>query len=259
MTPGQAAICEGTVFHRRLAPVRHEFSYPVSYVWLDPDAPEDLCCHHPLWSSTRPAPARFRRADYGDGSPGSLADQVRNDLETAVGHRPEGPVRMLTQIRRWGWLFNPITVFLAWDSEAGPPVGAVLEVTNTPWKERHRYPVALAKRTDGFTARMPKALHVSPFLDEAFEYELTIRHEEGTPPVLDLAIDVVPHGGGRPVLATGVRLAALPAERRVMTRTLATRFAPTQRVSARIHIQAARLWAKGVPFVAHPRKREATT
>ena len=168
MNPGPAAICEGTVLHRRLTPVRHEFSYPVSYVWLDPDAPDNLCRHHPLWSATRPAPARFRRSDYGDGSVRSLATQVRADLADTLGYGPDGPVRMLTQVRRWGWLFNPITVFLAWDSEADDPVGAVLEVTNTPWKERHRYPVELRPNGPGsVTARTPKALHVSPFLDEA--------------------------------------------------------------------------------------------
>ncbi len=260
MMPGPAAVCEGTVFHRRTTPVHHEFSYPVSYVWVDPDEPEDLCRHHPLWSASRPAPARFRRSDYGDGSSDSLADQVRNDLAAVLGHRPAGPVRMLTQMRRWGWLFNPITVFLAWDSDAAEPVGAVLEVTNTPWKERHRYPVALQRNdTGGFTTRMAKTLHVSPFLDENFDYELTIHRKGGAQPVLDLTIDVVPSGGGAPVVATALRVTALPGERRVMTRTLATRFAPTQRVSAGIHVQAARLWAKRVPFVPHPRKREATT
>ena len=141
--PGVPAVCAGHVAHRRLLPEVHEFRYPVSYVWLDPDAPGDLCRHHPLWSATHPSPARFRSLDYGDGSTVSLGDQVRDELCHALGRRPAGQVRMLTQLRRWGWLFNPITLYVAWDSDDVTPAGAVLEVTNTPWKERHRYAVAL--------------------------------------------------------------------------------------------------------------------
>ena len=70
--PGVPATCDGQVYHRRLSPTVHEFCYPVSYVWLDPDAPGDLCRHHPLWSASRPAPARFNAGDYGNGSDSSL-------------------------------------------------------------------------------------------------------------------------------------------------------------------------------------------
>ena len=103
-----------------------------------PDDPAALCPHHPLWSATRMSPARFRRRDYGDARTGSLGERVRDELAPLLGRRPAGEVRMLTQVRRWGWLFNPITVYLVWDADPQLPVGAVLEVTNTPWKERHR-------------------------------------------------------------------------------------------------------------------------
>ena len=107
----------------------------------------------------------------------SLGDQVRDQLSLVTGHRPDGQVRMLTQVRRWGWLFNPITLYVAWNAGTDLPVGAVLEVTNTPWKERHRYAVELvapAHRVDGDATRLGgrvrKAMHVSPFLDERYDY-----------------------------------------------------------------------------------------
>jgi uncharacterized protein len=254
MTPGPPAVCEGTVFHRRATPTEHAFSYPVSYVWLDPDAPDDVCRHHPLWSARHAAPARFRSADYGDGSTRSLATQARDDVAAILGHRVDGAVRMLTQVRRWGWLFNPITLFLVWDADAAGPVAAVLEVTNTPWKERHRYAVALQPTPGALTARVAKSLHVSPFLDEAFEY---IIHMSELDDRFDLSIDVVRPGSDQPIVATALRVVRSPVDRAALTRSLATRFAPTQRVSFGIHAQAARLWAKRVPIVAHPRKRKA--
>ena len=56
---------------------------------------------------------------YGDGSARSLGEQVGDALADVLGARPTGPVRMLSQWRRWGWLFNPITVFVAWDRTDG--------------------------------------------------------------------------------------------------------------------------------------------
>jgi uncharacterized protein len=229
-------------------------------VWLDPDAPGDLCRRHPLWSATRPAPARFRVDDYGDGSNRSLGDQVRDQLHPVTGRRPDGQIRMLTQLRRWGWLFNPITLYVAWNAGADMPVGAVLEVTNTPWKERHHYAVELrsADRADGnasrLTARVRKVLHVSPFLDEYFDYVIGLSAGRDND-LLDLTIDVARPATDRVVLTTRLELERRPATRRSLGQSLLHNVAPTHRVSAGIHAQALRLWAKRVPFVAHPRKR----
>lgn len=263
MIPGAPATCDGQVYHRRLSPTAHEFRSPVSYVWLDPDAPDDLCRHHPLWSASHPAPARFHAGDYGNGSGCSLGDQVRDEIGVVTGHRPDGPLRMLTQVRRWGWLFNPMTLYVAWNSGTTLPVGAVLEVTNTPWKERHRYAVQLAAApnqvdVDGtrLNGRVRKAMHVSPFLDEEFDYVIglsTDRENES----LDLTIDVVRPDIDRVVLTTRLHVQRRTASRRSLGASLRHNVAPTHRVSMGIHAQAARIWAKGVPFVLHPRKRAA--
>lgn len=252
--PGGPAVCDGTVFHRRTMPARHEFRSRVSYVWLDPDDPAALTAEHPLWSNERVAPARFRRRDYGASASGSLADAARDELAPLLDGRPTGPVRMLTQVRRWGWLFNPITVYVVWDAGGGDPVGAVLEVTNTPWKERHRYPIALVRDGEWLRADTAKALHVSPFLDESHRYDVRLR---GRGTRVHVRIDVVPDGSDRPILATGLSVDRAPADRRTLTTALFRRFASTHRVSLGIHWQALRLGTKRVPFVAHPSKRRS--
>ena len=256
MRPLPPSVCAGSVFHRRLDPVLHEFEYPVRYVWFDPDIPAAVADAHPLWSCTRAAPARFRAADYGDGSGRSLGDQARDALASVLGERPTGPVRMLTQWRRWGWLFNPISITFVWHAHDDAPSGAVLEVTNTPWKERHRYAVALGTGPDGrLHAEFDKVLHVSPFLDEEHRYHFTARHL-GDPldGRLDVGLDVLRRGSGDLVLTTGMRLNHEPVSRRVLGTALRTDGFPTHRVSAGIHAQAARLW-RTVPFVAHPDRR----
>ncbi len=281
MTPGVSSVCSGTIRHRRTEPARHEFDYPMSMVWIDPDHPNDLCRHHRLYSSSHPAPVRFDRADYGDERTAPLGLLVRDDLEKPLGRRPDGPIRMLTQIRHFGWLFNPITIFLAWDGDDPDPVGAVLEVTNTPWHERHRYAVALdspgpdgegprlidrpsghGKRTMR-TARFSKELHVSPFFGEDFDYLLGVEsfdpdpvgdEEDG-----DIRIDLqlIAHDDDRLALDTSLELERTPATRRSLGRSLRSAPLSTYRVSGGIHRQAARLLSKRVPFVAHPKRSSA--
>lgn len=298
MTPGPPAVCPGTVMHHRLAVADHRFTYPVTHVWIDPDHPDALFGAHPLWSSHRPAPVRFRRRDYLDGTEAPLGDAVRHALAPALGHRPTGPLRMLTQPRTWGWLFNPITVYLAWDAPAeapegglagGPdgPVAALLEVTNTPWKERQLYPLALTPNQDAgvYEATFDKILHVSPFLDEDHRYHLTVASAPGrTRPngpsperrvtvTLDVLADdraeppagcIQEAGGiestdnspeGRVVLTTRLVIDQYPVERALLTQALRHNPLPTHRVSLGIHRQAWRLWRRGVPFVPHPRRR----
>ncbi len=54
-------------------------------------------------------------------------------------------------------------------------------MTNTPWKERHLYPVALQPAAPGldgsrdrYQATFAKALHVSPFLGQDHRYHLSV-------------------------------------------------------------------------------------
>lgn len=290
MVPGSAMVCPGTVFHRRNEPRLHQFTYPVSYLWLDPDRPEDVCHAHWAWSSTSAlAPVRFRTADYGlDPERGGVAPelvelvglplgrQARAVFHRSTGLELDGPVRMITQPRRWGWLFNPISVYLVWGDAADDPAGAVLEVTNTPWKERHHYAVVLNRDAlegetstlgaRSFTARFDKVLHVSPFLDEDYHYDLALT-VDGWPPVtepasvpppvetqLDLILDVV-DDSGKVVVETLLRLNPEPVTRHTLRHSLLHHGLPTHRTSFGIHHQALSLAAKRVPFVAHPRSR----
>lgn len=256
MRAGRAAVCEGEVWHRRNKPTVNEFTYRISHVWVDPDQPEDLTDRHRLWSSNRIAPGRFRRSDYGMEPTGSLVEQVRDELTPVLGYRPTGAIRMLGQARRWGWMFNPITVFIVWHIDPETPVGAVAEVTNTPWKERTHYPLVLASAgEDSWSTEFDKTLHVSPFLDEDFRYRLSITDRD---PQLEVRIDVLRPRCDEPMVETAVRVTRSEPTPAALTRALTQGALSTRIVSLGIHAQAARLAAKRVPFVSHPRKRSST-
>lgn len=134
-----SAIYEGTVQHRRFQPVPHEFSYRLFMMYLDLDELGDVLARSPFWSDRRWAPARFRRADYLGDPHAPLADAVRDEAARRLGHRPEGPVRMLTHLRYWGYCFNPVTFYYCFAPGGERLEAIVAEITNTPWNERHRY------------------------------------------------------------------------------------------------------------------------
>ena len=60
------------------------------------------------------------------------------------------------------------------------------------------------------TATTNKHLHVSPFLDEAFRYDIRLRGSIGQ---IELDIDVVPDGGDEPTLETAMSVERSDATR----------------------------------------------
>ena len=113
----------------------------------------------------------FRRRDFFDGRPGPLGDAVRDLVEERLGRRPDGPVYLLAHLRTFGWLFNPLAVYYCWSTDGHALDALVLEVTNTPWGERHWYVVDARVVTGAHV--VSKALHVSPFLPMDVDYQLS--------------------------------------------------------------------------------------
>ena len=149
-----SCLYEGTIRHRRVHPAR-EFRYRLVLAYLDLEELPRLLGGRLV--SERPGLVRFRRADYL-GDPATPLDRaVRDTAEAHTGHRPEGPIRVLTQLRAFGHCFNPVSFYYCL-SPSGELEALVAEVTNTPWGERQAY--VIPGRQGEFT----KELHVSPFL-----------------------------------------------------------------------------------------------
>jgi DUF1365 family protein len=238
-----SAIYEGVVAHRRSEPREHAFSYRVAMMYLDLGELPELFDGHLLWSARRAALGWFRRSDYL-GDPGvPLEEQVRRLVAERTGYRPVGPVRLLTNARTFGHCFNPVSFYYCFDP-AGEEVEAVIaEVTNTPWGERHAYV------SRELASRHAKALHVSPFLELDYEYELALSSPGET---LDVSIGAV-RAGEREFRAT-LALKRKPLTSRSLTTMLLGGAPMSMKVSAAIYAQALRLKLKGIPVQPHPRE-----
>src|SRR3954447_5669153 len=113
---------------------------------------------------------RFERSDYLGDPRIPLDEAVRALVAERTGNRPAGPIRVLTQLRSFGYCFNPVSFYYCFD-EAGERVQTVVaEVTNTPWGERHAYVVE--RRGPGILkGDSEKVLHVSPFMGMDHRYD----------------------------------------------------------------------------------------
>jgi hypothetical protein len=252
MSPSSQALAsclyEGTVRHLRRQPFRHEFHYRLFLLYLDLDELPRLFQGRWLWSADRPALAWFRRGDHL-GDPGRpLIESVRELLAERLGRAPAGPIRLLTHLRYFGFVMNPVSFYYAFDA-SGQHVEALLaEVHNTPWGEQHCYAFDVrAAGQDEWRLRQPKEFHVSPFLPMDFEYRWRVSAPRET-----LRVRIENHRPDDCVFEADLRL-----QRRAITgwrlQSMLLRYPwMTGRVFAGIYWQALRLWWRGATYFPHP-------
>lgn len=184
-----SAFYIGNVFHKRYQPKAHSFRYPLYMIALDLDEVDELNASH-WWFSTRHwAPLQLRVSDYFKAS---ITPKERNSLlsdvlllkhrvldvahklgtEMGIATRAkfEGIDRvvMLAQLRCFGIYFSPVNFFFLYQGDSCRYL--LVEVSNTPWNQRHCYLVDIAK-----PLASRKNFHVSPFMSMDMEYRWRVR------------------------------------------------------------------------------------
>lgn len=238
-----SAIYVGAVQHHRLVPRVHRFRAGLGLVYLDLDELDAVFRLTPWWRRERPAPASFHRRDYLPDGAEDLAIAARDAIAARLGFRPAGAVRLLTSVRHFGHIFNPVSFFYAFD-EADRLVAALGEITNTPWGERHCYAVDLRQTS---SAAFPKQFHVSPFMgmDQTWRWHLST-------PGPDLRVGMRSSEAGACCFTATLALRRRPLTAASLNALLCSRPLHGLQVLARIHWEALRLWWKNIPFHPHP-------
>ncbi len=257
-----SAIYTGMIRHRRMQPAAHAFDYRVCMLYLDLAELPQVFDGSWLFSARRRALAEFRRADHLGDTAVPLDQAVRELVEERCGRRPVGPIRLLTHLRYFGYVFNPVSFYYCFDSSGAEVEFIVAEVNNTPWGERHCYVLEAGQPGPGSAAAQrrqlrfqpAKAMHVSPFMpmDTAYDWRFAA-------PGKCLSVHMANLQDGKKMFDATLSMQHRAITPAALAWVLISYPLMTLKIMAAIHWQALRLWLKKCPVYDHPDKHASAS
>jgi DUF1365 family protein len=243
MTAAGSAIYAGNVVHKRLAPKRHGFKYRVFALALDVDEIDALSGRLRLFSRNRRNAVSFHDCDHGRGDGTPVGEHARRTLASAGLAGAGERIVLLAYPRIFGFVFNPLSVYFCHGGDGGLRA-VIYEVSNT-FGERTSYVIPAGEMQAGIVSQAcAKTMYVSPFTAAKGHYGFHVR-----PPAADVVVGVDLRSGAVPVLKTHFRGTRHPLTDGSLTAMLARHPMMTVKVLGAIHLEALRLWLKGIPLV----------
>ncbi len=245
------AIYRGDVVHRRLRPRPHGLKYRVFSLLLDLDRMDETAGRLRWFSYNRWNLVSFFDTDHLDGAKTPLAQSARKLLTDHGLDLDGGRILLLSYPRVLGYVFNPLSVFLAYD-RTGNLKALIYEVNNT-FGERTSYVVDAGESHDGvFAQSCTKSMFVSPFAPGSGRYGFRItdplaRDNDGAPARLTLGVSFRDENG--PLIRTHFHAAPHPLTDTQILSALVAMPVMTTKVMLAIHWEALKLWWKGVPLI----------
>ena len=216
-----SAFYSGRVFHVRVGEVAHRFNYAHFLVGLELGELPALFKGRWLWSAERFNWASFRRSDHLGDPARPLADCVRELVHKRSGSAPEGRIVLLTQLRHFGYVFNPVSFYFCSELTANGQM----------------------------KFRFAKDFHISPFFPMQLEYEWTF-----SPFGPELSISMKNFERGALIFSSQLRLETRPWSAANAALALASHPLMSFKTIAAIYWQALRLRLKGATFFPHPQR-----
>ncbi len=234
----RSALYTGWVRHRRLSPVDHRFRYRALALAIDLDELPELSLW-PLLSVDRFGLMSVRQRDYLDGD--LSRDGVWRIVESLGGQNSAGRVVFLGLPRSLGHYFSPVNFYYCHD-QSDELACILVEVSNTPWGETHRYLVDYRALDP-----TPKAFHVSPFMgmDQLYRWRFTELRQR-------LCVHIENHADEKVFDATLV-LNRNPLKGWDCAKAWLRSPMVSLQVLVAIYWQALKLYRKGVQYIPHPR------
>ena len=234
------------IMHHRLAPKRHRFVHSTFMFYLDFAEIDEVARR--LWplGHNRLSAYEFRDRDHMNFGGATVRDNVLAFLKQNGCRDAIGRMMLLTNLRTFGYLFNPVSFYFCFDKE-GQPAAVIPEIGNT-FGEIKPYFLGKDHFQNGLFRRIAKKyFYISPFvdLDVSLDFQIRVPGEH-----LDIRIDDLKEE--RKLL-----LSSMMGKREPLTTGTLWKYSlrvpwVTLKVITLIHWHALLLWLKRIPY--HPKE-----
>jgi cyclopropane-fatty-acyl-phospholipid synthase len=162
----KSRLFTGQLQHARTHVVEHSFAYSLHLFALDLDELEQLDRDSFWFGYNRKRPLALHDRDYLYPGNMPLIAKVCRALEENGINREPARVVLVTALRQFHYVFNPVSFFYCYDQE--DKVFCVLAQVNNTFGETHLY--VLRHQSGDYTFETEKAFHVSPFFPRKGRY-----------------------------------------------------------------------------------------
>jgi DUF1365 family protein len=227
--------------HHRLVPKEHRFSYKFFSFYLDLDEIDELTSKIPFLSHNQVNAYSLYDIDHLVKGQHSIKDNILSYLQGRGINLQGGRIMLLTYLRTFGYVFNPVSLYYCFDKDNNP-LCVVPEIGNT-FGELKLFFIG----TEGFSGnkfkdRQDKFYYISPFtkLDDTLDFRLTVPDNR-----VNIGIDTSKNGE-KIILTTMIGEKKELTNGNLLWLTIKFPFV-TLKVIALIHWHAFMLWLKRIP------------
>lgn len=242
----QSSLYSCNVFHKRFSPREYGFTTRMFMWHIDLDEIDSLVRSNPFISHNRANVYSFRDSDHIHLGHDNLRDNVEAYLRQEGVQEKPARITLLTNLRTFGYVFNPVSFYFCYDTE-DQPLAVVVEVHNTFGELK---PFLLKKedlRENRFSRTYPKLFYISPFseLDQVLGIKAELPGER-----IALYVNNYEKGESKPFFRSSLTGAKVPLTSGSLVRYSLRFPLVTVKVILLIHWHALKLYLKKVPFHA---------